>query len=72
MTAVIDHGVWVDTLGGVEAGMVNSRTKTLDLFLSPTDKRTVNLTQCKVTLKDGNIIQGVYNEIRSPETHTGV
>lgn len=62
MTAVIDHGAWVDTLGGIEAGMVDTRAKTLDLYRSPTDKRTVDLTQCKVTLKDGNIIQGVYND----------
>ncbi len=58
MTAIIDHN---DTLCGIEAVMHDTGSLTLDLYKSPTDKTTVDLTQHEVTIKDGTGVEVVYN-----------
>ncbi len=60
VTAIIDHNDTVVTIGGVEAGVHNMYSHTLELWQSPTSKHTVDLSQHKVIIKDGNTIQGVY------------
>lgn len=53
MTAIIDKGVMMETVGGIEAYMVNHRRDTVDLYRSPTDKITVDTARHKLILKQG-------------------
>lgn len=53
MVAVVDKGVKVETIGEIEAYMLNSRTGEMDLYKSPTDKKSVDTHKYRVTLKDG-------------------
>lgn len=62
MTAVIDKGKKVETIGGIEAYMINSNRGTVDLYTSPTDKTTVDTFKHKLTFKDGPVVVAVFSE----------
>lgn len=53
MTAIIDKGVMMETIGGIEAYMVNHDRDTVDLYRSPTEKITVDTARHKLILKQG-------------------
>ena len=62
MTAVISKGKKVETIGGIEACMVNHNRGTVDLYKSPTDKTTVDTFKHKLTLKDGPVAVVVFSD----------
>ena len=62
MTAVIHKGKFVETVGGIEAYMVNHRRGTVDLYTSPTDKTSVDIFENKLTFKEGTRAVMVFSE----------
>lgn len=61
MTAVIDNGKEMKTIGGIEAYLLNSRTGNVELYQSPTEKEVVDTHKRKVSIKDGDAIVMVFN-----------
>jgi|GEM_PF-5889017 len=62
MIAVINRGKKVETIGDIEAYMVNHARGTVDLYQSPTDKTTVDTFKHKLTLKDSSAAVMVFSE----------
>ena len=57
---VIDNGLTVETLGDVEANMWNGCTGVIDLYMSPTEKVSVDSYRSRVTFKNGNVSLGGF------------
>ena len=62
MVAVVDCGVVVETIGHLEAYLLNSRTGVVDLHRSPTDKESVDTHKHRVTLKDGGCVVLIFDK----------
>lgn len=62
MTAVIDQGKKVKTIGGIEAYLLNSRSGTVELYQSPTEREVVDTHKNKVSIKDGDAVVMVFSK----------
>lgn len=59
-TAIIDKGEEVETIAGIEAYDLHQRRGVVDIYQSPTRKRSVDTNQHRVIFTSGSKLIGVF------------